>query len=32
MMLNALEAPRRQLAEIDYALLWSGLLLLFSAW
>ena len=22
MMLNALEAPRRQLAEIDYALLW----------
>ena len=30
MMLNALETPRRQLAEIDYALLWSGLLLLFT--
>ena len=30
MMLNALETPRRQLAEIDYALLWSTLLLLFT--
>ena len=30
MMLNALETPRRPLAEIDYALLWSVLLLLFT--
>ena len=30
MMLNALETPRRQLAEIDYALLWSVLMLLFT--
>ncbi len=30
MMLNALDAPRRQLPEIDYALLWSVLLLLFT--
>lgn len=28
MMLSALEAPRRQLAEIDHALLWSALFLL----
>ena len=30
MMLNALDAPRRQLPEIDYALLWTVLLLLFA--
>lgn len=30
MMLAALEAPRRQVPEIDYALLWSVLLLLFA--
>ncbi|MGB8884024.1 MAG: FtsW/RodA/SpoVE family cell cycle protein, partial [Azonexus sp.] len=30
MMINALDAPRRQLPEIDYALLWSVLLLLFT--
>ena len=30
MMLSALDAPRRQVAEIDYALLWSALLLLFT--
>ena len=30
MMLNALDAPRRQLPEIDYTLLWSVLLLLFT--
>ena len=30
MMIGALDAPRRQLAEIDYALLWSVLMLLFA--
>jgi cell division protein FtsW len=30
MMIGALDAPRRQLAEIDYALLWSVLMLLFT--
>ena len=30
MMLNTLDAPRRPLPEIDYALLWSTLLLLFA--
>jgi hypothetical protein len=30
MMINALDSPRRQLPEIDYALLWSVLLLLFA--
>ncbi len=30
MLISALDAPRRQLAEIDYALLWSVLLLLFA--
>jgi len=30
MMLNALETPRRMLSEIDYVLLWSVLLLLFT--
>ena len=30
MLISALDAPRRQLAEIDYALLWSVLLLLFT--
>ncbi len=30
MMLGALDSPRRQLAEIDYALLWSVLILLFG--
>ena len=30
MMIGALNAPRRQLAEIDYALLWSVLMLLFA--
>ncbi len=30
MLISALDAPRRQLAEIDYALLWSVLLLLFG--
>ena len=30
MMIGALDAPRRQVAEIDYALLWSVLILLFS--
>ena len=30
MMIGALDAPRRQVAEIDYALLWSVLFLLFS--
>ena len=30
MMLGALDAPRRQVAEIDYALLWSILGLLFG--
>ncbi|WP_374341750.1 putative lipid II flippase FtsW [Azonexus sp.] len=30
MMLSALDAPRRQVAEIDYALLWSTLALLFA--
>lgn len=30
MMLNTLDAPRRQLPEIDYALLWTVLLLLFA--
>lgn len=30
MMLNTLDAPRRPLPEIDYALLWSTLLLLFT--
>ena len=29
MLMTAIDSPRRQLAEIDYALLWSGLLLLF---
>jgi cell division protein FtsW len=29
-MIGALDAPRRQLAEIDYALLWSVLMLLFA--
>ncbi|MGE5491879.1 MAG: putative lipid II flippase FtsW [Actinomycetota bacterium] len=29
MLMSAIDAPRRQVAEIDYALLWSGLLLLF---
>ncbi|HZX31722.1 MAG TPA: putative lipid II flippase FtsW [Rhodocyclaceae bacterium] len=29
MLMNAIDAPRRQVAEIDYMLLWSGLLLLF---
>ena len=30
MMIGALDAPRRQVAEIDYALLWSVLILLFT--
>ena len=30
MMIGALDAPHRQLAEIDYALLWSVLMLLFA--
>ncbi|MCL2523477.1 MAG: putative lipid II flippase FtsW [Betaproteobacteria bacterium] len=30
MLIAALDAPRRQLAEIDHALLWSALLLLFA--
>ncbi|NJD23975.1 MAG: putative lipid II flippase FtsW [Betaproteobacteria bacterium] len=30
MILDALDRPRRQLAEVDYALLWSVLLLLFT--
>ncbi|PKO94549.1 MAG: putative lipid II flippase FtsW [Betaproteobacteria bacterium HGW-Betaproteobacteria-10] len=30
MMLGALDSPRRQLAEVDYALLWSVLILLFG--
>ncbi len=30
MMLSALDTPRREVAEIDYALLWSVLLLLFT--
>ncbi|HYO26992.1 MAG TPA: cell division protein FtsW, partial [Azonexus sp.] len=30
MMINTLDAPRRQLPEIDYTLLWSVLLLLFT--
>ena len=30
MMLGALDSPRRQVAEIDYALLWSILILLFA--
>ncbi len=30
MMLGALDSPRRQVAEIDYALLWSVLILLFA--
>jgi cell division protein FtsW len=30
MMLTALDHPRRQVAEIDYALLWGALLLLFT--
>ncbi|MDP3139708.1 MAG: cell division protein FtsW, partial [Burkholderiaceae bacterium] len=30
MMLGALDSPRRPLAEIDYALLWSVLILLFG--
>ncbi|UCV22286.1 MULTISPECIES: putative lipid II flippase FtsW [Azonexaceae] len=30
MMIGALDSPRRQVAEIDYALLWSVLILLFS--
>jgi cell division protein FtsW len=30
MMINALDAPRRQVAEIDYTLLWSALILLFA--
>ncbi|MDP3438232.1 MAG: FtsW/RodA/SpoVE family cell cycle protein, partial [Azonexus sp.] len=30
MMLGALDSPRRPLAEIDYALLWSVLILLFA--
>jgi cell division protein FtsW len=30
MMLTALDHPRRQVAEIDYALLWGSLLLLFT--
>lgn len=30
MLIKAIDAPRRQLAEIDYALLWSVLLLLFG--
>ena len=30
MMIGALDAPRRQVAELDYALLWSVLLLLFT--
>jgi cell division protein FtsW len=29
-MLSVLDRPRRQLAEVDYALLWSALLLLFA--
>ena len=32
MMIGALDAPRRQVAEIDYALLWSVLILLFIYW
>lgn len=30
MMIGALDAPRRQVAEIDYTLMWSVLLLLFT--
>ena len=30
MMINTLDSPRRQLPEIDYVLLWSVLLLLFT--
>ena len=30
MMINALDAPRREVHEIDYALLWSVLILLFT--
>ena len=30
MMIGALDSPRRQVAEIDYALLWSVLILLFA--
>ena len=30
MMINALDQPRRQVAEIDYTLLWSALILLFA--